>query len=142
MDDNLYKTPSSNLALQETETISASERLAQSRKEIKHTEARVRLNLVWGIRLIVDILAVMIFAFIFYISMKMETSKIHVVLYGFLIFYSMIEVLCIYAYFNSQRWCLLPLHVFSAVSLLNFPFGTLLSIIHFLNTKNLQFSEK
>lgn len=51
------------------------------------------------------------------------------------------EIFSIIGYFRRESWCVVPLHIFAAISLLNLPFGTILSIIHYLNMGKIQFDK-
>lgn len=63
MSETIYDAPKSNLDTTETKILSASEKLAQSRRDIEESSAKERLNFVWGIRFATDILFILVALF-------------------------------------------------------------------------------
>ncbi len=142
MDNTVYKTPDSEVGLKkEEQVLTRAEQLAQSRKDIEEVGARGRLNFVWGVRFFCDVCILTVIAIVLYSTFASTGSISRVAIYitsAFALIY-VIEILAIIAYFNKKGWSLIALHLFSAISLLNFPFGTIMSVIHYLNAGKMQF---
>jgi len=134
---DVYKAPDADLEVS-VKKLSASERLAQSRRDMEESSAVSRLNLIWGFRLIVDV--IWIGFFIYTISIRKVTPlEAEAILYMVMIAVSLAEIYFIVGYFRRKRWCVVPLHIFSAISLINIPLGTVLSVLHFINMRKIQF---
>lgn len=142
MSENFYKAPTADLTrLEEQGELTASERWAQSRREMDAVNARSKLNLVWGLRLVVDIILLGYFAFLIILEGVSTIQLEGLFFVGFIILYHLLEVFCIVGYFRSKHWSIVPLHIFAAISLINLPFGTALSITHFIYAGKLNFEK-
>lgn len=142
MTHNNFQPPASELQEKVVIEMTASERLKQSRKEIEDTRARQILNVVWGLRLVSDVIVLlMMIAAIFQPSTYeyFENDIVPQSILVFVILFFTAEILSIIGYFRKRRWCIIPLHIFSVFSLLNFPIGTIFSIVHFIYARKLQF---
>lgn len=150
MNDTIYRVPESDLVIRrdlDIEPLTAAEKLAQTRKDMEEVGARTRLNFVWGSRLAADILILLAglsFVVAFWINPSGgfygQVIATLVVCLLLMIFVGL-EIFFIIAYFSRRPWCKVPLHIFSVISLLNFPFGTILSVIHFFSMGKIQFKK-
>lgn len=138
--ENAYSAPNAELE-RGSEKLSAAEKLAQSRRDMQESSAITKLNLVWGLRFTIDVALMAFFLFslfsLLYQHHNLDTAMItgFTVIFVYLVF----EITSIVAYFRRLSWCVIPLHISSSLSLLNFPFGTILSLIHFFNMGKIQF---
>lgn len=138
MDQNIYDVPKAAIENTETSTLTASERLAQSRKDIEESSAVEKLNMIWGVRLVIDVLFCGLSLYILYRSFTESDYRTLWVGVVVLVYFGA-EIIPIVGYFKRRKWCVIPLHIFSGFSLLNFPFGTILSIMHYFNMNKMQF---
>ncbi len=141
MSNEIYRSPEAQLTETKAKTsASRAEQLAQSRRDMQEAEAIERLNLVWGIRFIVDVLFCILGLAIIYQAIK---NQVFITSIGgvFLLLFFGSEIVAIIAYFQRRPWCVIPLHIFSAVSFLNFPFGSICSLIHYFNMHKIQFEK-
>ena len=104
-----------------------------------HEEKAIRvLNFVWGTRLVIC------FLFLFPVSYGLITTTYNSdfnytkILIPFIIFL-IAEITTIISFFRKKQWTKFPLHVFATLSVINFPFGTILSILHFAYYRKISF---
>ena len=102
-------------------------------------EAFEGLKIMWMLRAAADGFLIVMFAWTLYSTFGQDS------LYGaFFVFYlvfiavSMLEIYFIIRFFLKDPKSIVALHIFSALSLLNFPFGTGFSIYHFVRSRNLE----
>lgn len=141
MSEDFYKAPKADLDTRVDLQLTASERLAKSRKEMEHSNAVGKLSLVWGIRLAVD-LVVLVFLVVFYISISENssfTADLLLLLMGAALIITIAEIIAIIGFFRHRSWSIIPLHIFAAIALLNFPWGTILSVIHYIHANKINF---
>ncbi|WP_413663589.1 hypothetical protein ACG1BZ_21370 [Microbulbifer sp. CNSA002] len=141
MENTIYKSPESELEIKSPpKTLSSSERLAESRRQMEESNAIQTLNFVWGLRLAGNI----IFILFFIVGLISSYNSTSIVTTGVLIFsilFFCTETFCILGYFRRKSWCQIPLHTFSAFSLLNIPFGTVFSILHYIKMPKVKFDD-
>ena len=137
--DDIYASPKAELdqAPEPEENLSASERLRRTRRHMQATAARDRLVIVWGIRLVADGVALAWLSYVSFFGM-MYQSPFGIAIFVFMASFLLGEIVAIGGFFQRKKWCLIPLHIYSGISLLNLPVGTILSIIHFLNAGKLE----
>lgn len=140
---DVYHAPEADLERSKAQ-LSAKEKLAQSRRDIEEVAAVTRLNVIWGIRLVIDVLIVLLFIIVFAAAVSDPGDGLF--LQGLTAFIVVIciplsEIFFIIAYYRRKPWCVIPLHIYAAISLLNIPVGTILSIIHYLNMHKVQFEK-
>ncbi len=140
METTVYNPPESDLERKDNRPLTASEKLEQSRRDMQAAAARSRLNLIWGFRLAVDVLAGALAIYLLYMGVQAKASADVILGLIILLMYGL-EIIPIIGFFRQKAWSIIPLHIFSAISLLNIPFGTLLSIIHYVNAGKLQFEK-
>lgn len=140
MEDSIYKAPESDLSELPARSLSMAERFAQSRKDMAEASAIQRLNLVWGLRFIVDIVVIGAIIYLFFPLQPNDWTFEFSLIIGITLVLVVLEMVAIAAYFQRRPWCVIPLHIFAAIALLNFPFGTILSIIHFFSMGKVQFN--
>jgi len=140
MEKSLYDSPESNLIDKSPTKLSAAEKLAQSRRDIEESEAIQKLNMIWGVRLVTNVLLCALGAYMVIFSLDNPTSENFAAGAIIFIFFA-IEIIPIIGYFRRKKWCVIPLHIFSALALFNFPIGTILSIMHFMNMGKIQFKK-
>lgn len=136
--NDIYTAPESDLEAIQKSEMSAREKHAESRRQMDEASARRTMNVVWGLRLIGDILILIAFIFMFNgggLSTTGENKLALLIIFAFPI----AEMICIAGYFMDRGWCRWPLHIFSAFSLLNIPIGTLFSILHYFNMRKIRF---
>jgi len=137
-----YATPQANLnQKKDSKDLTASERLAQSRRDLEEASAINILNYVWGIRLFFDTAAIVTFVALFIGGFSLQAPDM-ITLFGIMVLFLLGEIISIIGYFRRKKWSKLALSIFSGFSLLNFPGGTVLSIIHYLNVGKLQFQHE
>jgi len=140
MDQSIYEAPSPNLNNTSTTNLSATERLAQSRKEMEEAAAIENLNIIWGLRLASDLLICGVSFWMIYEAFARNEFQFIGYSIVFLCFF-LGEIVSIIGYFKRKEWCVVPLHIFSAISLANIPAGTILSILHYINMGKVNFNE-
>lgn len=138
---DVYDAPSADLELT-NKPLTAAEKLALSRREMAEASARSRLNFVWGFRLLVDLLMLVMFilAVIGVVFGGEPLSDDLMIGLGAILVLFVAEIIFIVAYFRKKAWCVWPLHIYSAISLINIPFGTILSLIHFFSMPKVRFN--
>lgn len=144
MNKSIYDAPDSNLISQEEDTLesgplTAAERFAESKRQLEEANAIQRLNLVWGIRAIFDGMGCAFAVYIIYGYFMNQESPELLVVSIFTLVYLGLELVAIFAYFKRSKKCVIPLHIFAGLSLLNFPLGTILSVIHFFSLHKVRF---
>ncbi len=140
MENSIYETPKSQLESAEKKVLSASERLAESRREMEESSALETLKMIWGFRFVIDIVygvAMLYFLYIMYLMGEYSGMMVA----GFLLLFCLAEMVAIVAFFRRKRWCVIPLHIFAGFSLLSFPIGTILSVIHYFNMHKVRFDK-
>ena len=143
MSDSIYRSPSADLEVSQQDVseqreLSAAEKLAQSRREIEESEAVQRLNFVWGLRFTFD--ALICLSVLIGIALEVVSGVYDDIgIYGLGLIFFGTEIVFIVGYFRRKSWCVIPLHIFAGISLLNIPVGTILSIIHYLNMHKVEF---
>ncbi|WHI52623.1 hypothetical protein P3339_07620 [Microbulbifer sp. MLAF003] len=140
MSGGIYQTPQADLVVSKINSKSASERLTHSRRNIEKAVALPRIKVAWGFRLAGNFLffTVIIFSIVQVSTLELDVGLI--VLGVFLGMY-ILESYVIIAFFCKQAWCVIPMHVFSILSLLSISYGAMLSVIHFLNMGKIQFNK-
>ncbi|HEY7883326.1 MAG TPA: hypothetical protein VIC08_00080 [Cellvibrionaceae bacterium] len=124
--------------MDDNKTMTASEKMAESRREMQEREAIERLNLVWGLRGVFDVfMSVVILVLMYRALTDGNYSFLGMPIVLLALFVG--EFIAIVGFFTRKPWCVLPLHVFAAISLLNIPIGTILSAIHFFNITKVRF---
>lgn len=122
---------------------SRSEQLEESRKAMEEESAIQTLNIIWGLKLLLNILLVVVFVYLIGRSIGSATLAVAPAVAMTLVFIILaIESAAIIAYYRKKPWSIPALHAFAAFSLLNFPIGTILSVIHYLNVRKLRFGER
>lgn len=117
--------------------ISRAEQLNESRKTIEEASAIQTLNFIWGLKLFVNIAVGVFVAWLAIFASGPEDTPWEYVTLIWL--FLLVESVFIVGYFKRRPWCLVPLHIFAGLSLINFPVGTVLAIIHFVNARKLCF---
>ena len=114
-------------------------KLRDQRSAKKESSALFKLRMVWGFRLCFDLVA--IFASIYAVINPGEIDgRYDSFDFGFVLIFLSSEIVFIMAFFNRKDWCKTPLNIFSAISLLAFPVGTYLSLIHYFNILKVRFN--
>lgn len=136
MTNEIYSAPTANLENEQADTLTASQRLAQTRKEMESVTARNVLLAIWGVRLACNVIGSIGLIFyvwpIFQANKDLDGSVYSAALFAVLLVFILLESITIVAFFLGRRWTMIPLHVFAAIALLNFPAGTILSIVHYV----------
>ena len=147
---NIYQAPQSDLidtndkdenGVLIRHKLSAKEKLEQSRRDIEEAAAKQRLNFVWGLRLIGDLITFVGFLYLLVNIESIGAYAFSAPVILFVLAYLAGEIASIIGYFKNKRWSKWPLHIYAGLSLLNFPFGTILSVIHFLSAYKLQYKD-
>ncbi len=121
--------------------LTTSERLAQSRREIEESTAVLYLNFIWGVRFVFDAI-MLVFGFFSLVFVGLVEQSYLVILGSIvLLIWPGAEMVAIVGYFKRKAWCVIPLHIFAAFSLINIPVGTILSILHYLNMSKVRFED-
>lgn len=121
---------------------SRSEQLEESRKAMDEESAIQTLNIIWGLKLALNIVLGCVFVYLLGRAIGSATLPVAPAIAMALVFVILAtESAAIIAYYKKQPWSVYALHVFAAFSLLNFPIGTILSIVHFVNARKLRFGE-
>lgn len=137
MSNDFYQAPRTDLVASEAGVKNVSEHLTKSRIDMEEAAALSRLKNIWRLRLAGNF--VFLAALIYFIALlfPLELDGGLIVL-GVFIGMCVLESCVIIAFFQKQAWCVAPLHIFSVLSLLNIPFGTILSVVHFVNINKMQ----
>lgn len=136
---DIYEAPESDLVDRRPPELSVQEKLAQSRRDMEESSARERLNLVWGLRFMVGVAVIASLLYAIFTTSLPEGAQGIVSVFVFVIVFLIVECIAIIGYFKRKRWSLWPLHIFAFFSLFNFPFGTILSAIHYFSVGKLQY---
>lgn len=139
MERSIYQAPDAALNVSTPKDMTVSERLAQTRRDMEESSAIENLKLVWGLRFFGDIMTLGFHAYAVF-GLHLLQSFPYTIALIVSVFFALLEMVCIIAFFRRRAWCVIPLHIFSAISLLNFPIGTGLSIVHFMNMHKIQFN--
>ncbi|WP_444928776.1 hypothetical protein ACJJIF_12985 [Microbulbifer sp. SSSA002] len=141
MGKTIYSAPESELeSAKSTKVLSPSEKLAESRRQMEESNAIQTLNFIWGLRLILNIIAILFITVGAITSYNIKPTTAVVAL-SFTILFCGTEIFCIIGYFRRKAWCQVPLHIFSAFSLFNLPLGTILSILHYFKMPKVRFDQ-
>lgn len=115
------------------------EKLRDEKSAREASSALFKLRMVWGFRLCFDLIAVLVLIYV--VMNPSEIDKRYEAFdFAFVLIFLSTEIIFILAFFNRKHWCKIPLNIFSAVSLLTFPVGTYLSIIHYYNILKVRFN--
>jgi len=139
--ENAYQTPEADVENKQEAPQTRAQKLAETRKALASEKAISTLNVIWGLRLIADMIALTVIGLGVFGILGAGINSLALLIYVIPAIFLILEMVCIMAYFNKRAWCAIPLHIFSALSLLNIPIGTIFSIIHYMNFGKIQFDK-
>ena len=120
--------------------LSPLEQLRENRARKDNDSILFNLNVIWGSRLVFDLLLV-IPAILLLVGVIDQDSSDQEFEWVFISVFLALESVFILAFFYRKKWCKTALNLFSAVSLLNYPIGTFFSVYHYFNIGKKEFKE-
>lgn len=129
-------------------TTPGQERSQANEQASASARARRWLNIIWGIRLGIDLIIIVTFTAVYLLIWDDEDFReIKVILSIFssifiaIYIWSIAEIVCIIAFFRRNRFASFALLMSSVASLFAFPLGTALSLGHFYCVGKLAYEE-
>ncbi|MBU2887356.1 hypothetical protein KO507_16440 [Gilvimarinus agarilyticus] len=119
------------------------DQLNEARRAMEEASAVQVLNIIWGLKLGLNVVLTLFFISFCVLSFSHSNVKYTYPLVIVLLFVQVfiaVESVAIVAYFKRKQWGLYVLHVYAAISLVNIPVGTVLSIMHFINAPKIKHS--
>ena len=124
----------------EKETLTVSQKLALAREEMERDSATSKVDLVWGLRFAFSALFCVGAIIIIYDGIADGTYN-GLGIGILMLLYFLAEIVSIIGYFRRKPRCVIPLHIFAGIAILNFPIGTILSSIHYVYIGKVKFDQ-
>ena len=127
--ENIYKASESGIREQEE---------PYKQESYESIDAFEGLKILWMLRFVFDTLIIFLLCLGLYRDVSEGSYNVLLIIVnGILILIFVIEMWFIVQFYRKKKGSLIPLHIYSAISLLNFPIGTAFSIYHYIKCSKL-----